>query len=560
LTEAALNHPARLAARRTSLILLLLTLTGFALRLPLLLRFPLREDEAIYGYWALHALYVDPLFLHVWPDKPPVFLWLLGAALQLWGHGPETAGAAMRIVSIMASTFTIPVLAACARRWWGEAAAVVAGLLVALNPFAISFAPTAYTDSLLVLAGSLALTLAVRRHWFWSGILLGITIMTKQQGLLFVPLVAACSLVPYTTHSWSQGSEHTQAHSGRVLYLGSLLRFATGLALVILPILYWDSLRWAVAPSPWDLGVTNVGGVAVLSPAAWVPRLAAWQELVGYLLASPWNWAAYIIVLVAAAVTSRRRRADGKAWQPAVLLAAWSTCFVLLHVGISVQAWDRYLLPLVVPLALLGGWTAAELIEIGQGQHHDTRLPIAPCTEWQRWLIAGAAAAVLLLLAGPAARAAQGGLPVGGDHGAYKGLDEALAAVDVPHTLLFHRELGWQARFALFDAIQSGDAELRYYPSAVYLADSAAKSPHRQRFVIVPDWAPLPDLRVQLAVRRLQAHMYRRSGHFTVYKIDELPLADASWRICSVPPFRTSGLRQLLPHEQNMISSADRGD
>ena len=179
---------------RAGLILALITLAGFALRLPLLMRFPLREDEAIYGYWALHAWYVDPLFLHVWPDKPPVFLWLLSAALQLWGHGPETAGAAARWINIMAGTLTIPVLAACARRWWGQGAAVVVALMVALNPFAISFAPTAFTDPLLVLAGSLALALIVRRRWFWSGFWLGIAIMTKQQGLLFAPLVVACGL------------------------------------------------------------------------------------------------------------------------------------------------------------------------------------------------------------------------------------------------------------------------------------------------------------------------------------------------------------------------------
>ncbi len=193
------------------------------------MRFPLREDEAIYGYWALHAWYVDPLFLHVWPDKPPIFLWLLSAALQLWGHGPETAGAAARWVNILAGTLTIPVLAACARRWWGMRAALVTALLAALSPFAISFAPTAFTDPLLVLAGSLALTLAVRRRWFWSGFWLGVAIMTKQQGLLFVPLVAACGL-------------YARPRACRQPAL------AGGLAAVVLPILYWDSLRWAVAP------------------------------------------------------------------------------------------------------------------------------------------------------------------------------------------------------------------------------------------------------------------------------------------------------------------------
>jgi 4-amino-4-deoxy-L-arabinose transferase-like glycosyltransferase len=515
----------------------LITLAGFALRLLLLMRFPLREDEAIYGYWALHAWYVDPLFLHVWPDKPPIFLWLLSAALQLWGHGPATAGAAARWISIMAGTLTIPVLAACARRWWGQSAAVVVALLVALNPFAISFAPTAFTDPLLALAGSLALTLVVRRHWFAGGFWLGIAIMTKQQGLLFVPLVVACALC-------SARQANARVSTGDKALrpiLEYFLHFFAGLGLVVLPILYWDSLRWAVAPSPWDLGASNAGGLTVLPPLASIERMPAWGELLWYLLASPSVWVAYMLALVIAFAAAWRRQAPITTWLPTVILAAWSGGFLLLHVAISVQVWDRYLLPLVIPLLLLGGWAAAELVR--------TEFPAAaaparsPRMALRQWLAFTVLTGILLLSTAPAAQAARGGLPIGGDHGAYTGLDEALAAVDSSHTLLFHRELGWQARFALFDAIRNGNVELRYFPSTVYLADSATKSPHKQRFVIVPAWAPLPDLQMQLAVRRLHARLILRAGHFTVYRIEVLPTPDTSWRVCSMTPFPVAPLQ-----------------
>jgi hypothetical protein len=472
----------------------------------------------------------DPLFLHVWPDKPPIFLWLLAAALQLWGHGPETAGAAARWVNIMAGTLTIPVLAACARRWWGGGAALATGLLAALSPFAISFTPTAFTDPVLVLAGSLALALAVRRRWFWSGFWLGVAIMTKQQGLLFVPLVAACGLY------------------ARPKVAGSV-RWVLGLAVVVLPILYWDSLRWAVAPSPWDLGATNVGGVALLAPSAWVGRAEGWLGLAWYLLASPWAWGACVVLLVLAAVDAWRRREPRESWLPALILAIWGAGFLLLHIGSSVQVWDRYLLPLSVLVALLGGWGVAEVgrgvtnrrgTRSGEEAGEDACSPIVPALV--------PFLAILVLLAVPAVTAAQGGLPIGGDHGAYAGLDEALAAVDRPGALLFHRELGWQARFALFDEIRSGEVELRYFPSAVYLADSATKSPHKERFVIVPDWAPLPDLGMQLAVRRLRGEVVLKRGHFTVYKIEEVPGGNASWRVCSLAAFDSHKLRQLLSH------------
>ena len=528
-----------MTARRWGLLLALLALLGFALRLPLLARFPFREDEAIYGFWALHGWYDDGLFLTVWPDKPPILLWLLGLAFQLWGHAPATAEAAARYANILASTLTIPVLAVTARRWWGWPAGLLAGLLAALNPFAISFAPTAFTDPVLVLAGSLALALAVRGRPFWGGLWLGVAIMTKQQGVLFAPLVLG---------AWAAGFPEgglPGRGASRKGVFPEALRFLAGLAFLTLPILYWDSLRWAVAPSPWDLGATNVGGVALLSPGDWPERAAAWGELAWWLLASPWAWGGYALALLGATVLAVRRRDPLRSWLPALLLLGWAGGFLLLHIATSVQVWDRYLLPLTVPLVLLGGWAAAASVT-NVVRHAASVTYMARHAASVTYVIyvigAGLMVALLLLIAPPAWEASQGRLPIGGDHGDYAGLNEALAAVNVPGALLFHRELGWHARFALFDPIRSGAVQLRYYPSSVYLADAATKSPHKDRFVIAPDWAPLPDLPLQLAARGLQAEIVRRSGHFTVYRIDERPTGDQSWRVCAPPVMYDRGL------------------
>ena len=62
---------------------------------------------------------------------------------------------------------------------------------MALSPFAISFSPTAFVDPVLVLAGSLALCMTVFARPLSAGLWLGAAIMTKQQGLLYVPLVVA---------------------------------------------------------------------------------------------------------------------------------------------------------------------------------------------------------------------------------------------------------------------------------------------------------------------------------------------------------------------------------
>ena len=282
----AVARPLPQARRRTAFdswlfgVILAATLIGAVLRLPLVSRFPLREDEAIYAFWALHGAHVDPLFLTVWPDKPPLFLWLFAATFQFGGATPVTA----RLLNVVLSTTAIPLVAMAAYRWWGKAAAVAAAVALALNPFAISFGPTAYTDPLLVCAGAGAVALVAWRRFFWAGALLGAAIMTKQQGLLFVPLVAAL------------GAWELRGAGGKAI-LRSAGLCLVGALLVTGPILYWDSLRWAVAPSPWDLGARNVGGVALAAPALWPARAQAWLALAGYLVASRWFAAGLLVVM-----------------------------------------------------------------------------------------------------------------------------------------------------------------------------------------------------------------------------------------------------------------------
>ena len=202
----------------------------------------------------------------------------------------------------------------------------------------------------------------------------------------------------------------------------------------------------------------------------------------------------------------------------------------------SVQVWDRYLLPLMVPLALLSGWALARLAA-------------------SRTSIAGVLTLILLIVLVPAAlQASVGRLPMGGDHGAYSGIDTVFDYVaemsDGQNVALYQRELGWHARFYLYDALARGDVDLRYYPSATFVADSAAKLPGQLRLLIVPDWAPVRDLEMQLAARGLAAGIVLRAGHFTVYALKPQPERDASWRVCrtqeEVPALTAPGAGAMM--------------
>jgi 4-amino-4-deoxy-L-arabinose transferase-like glycosyltransferase len=497
-------------ARTYPLALLALTCVGFALRLQLLHAFPLREDEAIYGYWARVAT-TDPFFLHVWPDKPPLFIWILTGAFALLGPGE----AAARLVSIFASTLTIPLVAAGAQRLWqSRMAAAAAALLFTLNPFSVSFAPTAYTDSLLVCLGVAALVLALQGRALGAGMLVAAACMTKQQGVFYVPLVIG--LLVTAKRAGTDVRVSWRERGAKVAWL------LLGMALVVLPILWWDSQRWAVAPSPWDLAQRTYAPLNWLPLQQWPARWDAWAKVLWYLGGSWTVWAMVIGAIAGAAFIVWRR-------VELILVFGWGVAFFTLHLVTSVEVWDRYLLPLapwlawIVSGALLALW----------------RLRMA---DWLRGLL------FLLMVMGaaefayPAVTAAHGQLPIGADHGDYAGLTEAIAWVEQQNgpAILYHQVLGWHFRFYLYDETQPvGDRpprfDLRWFPSAAYLADNAVKSPFPPKYLIAPDWATPPDLALHLAMRGLALVERLHVGRFAVLEIVQPPRPLCDWCKSTAP-------------------------
>ena len=529
-----------LRARKYPIALVLLTSIGLLLRLPLIARFPFREDEAIYAFWALQARQ-DPLFLTVWPDKPPIFIWLLSATFSLFGVGEVSA----RGLNITLSVLTILVVATTAKRLWGRRAGAIAALAFALNPFAISFAPTAFTDPMLVLAGSLALSMSVCRRPFWAGLWLGVAVMTKQQGVLYAPLILGIWVAGLRL--WANYSNHEIVKVAR--------DFAIGLLLVILPILAWDSLRWAVAPSPWDLSIRNYGVLRLLPPSQWADRVVWWLPLLWYLTAS---WAVWILLLLASlilvinrfwvAVKNSNMKTTGAqrhgekpgAQQPPChpftlspfrlvtpsslhILSFWSVAFIGLHVITTIQTWDRYLLPLAPILALCIGYWVAQ-----SGQSLPTR----------QFLAVGMSLLLLLFL--PAFKAATGQLPIGADHGAYSGLHQAIAWIqeevseknDTAPIILYHRVLGWHHQFYFAEQIREGKVKLRWFSDSIYLIDNAQKAPHLRKFLVQPTWAPNRDLEMRAAIGKMTLRQRARFGNFIVLELSQPAQPICTWCLC----------------------------
>jgi hypothetical protein len=152
-------------------------------------------------------------------------------------------------------------------------------------------------------------------------------------------------------------------------------------------------------------------------------------------------------------------------------------------------------------------------------------------------------------------------MPIGGDHGDYAGFTAATAwlanAEENPaHSslILYHQALGWHFHFYLYDELQpQGDdpprIDLRWFPSAAYLADNAAKSPYPPKYLLIPEWATPRDLALHLALRGLHLEPRLQVGRFTILEIIQPMRPLCNWCMSSLPiELPTSSAPIFMPY------------
>ena len=572
--------------------------------IPWLTNYPLHRDEALYGFWArLIASGQDPLLLIPWVDKPPLVLYLLAADVRAFG----TSELALRVPGIIASLLLVLVTFGFARRAYDVRTALVAAGLLALSPFAILFAPTAFTDPWLTLWLVAAAWAALARRPLLAGLLLGLAVASKQQGVLGVPLVFALLAVG----RWRRANSKWQMANGKwqianrnpaeLSAMRDMLYAALGFALIFAPVTYWDSLRWVNRPSFWDRSVATYGQLALAPLVEWPQRAADWAAQLGYLFGLPALSGGLLLIAATVGVRailawyaqrwvrttecpiasspqsgnaervtlrvsgssaqhpsqrtsseeSHERERDSSlnarryapyvidplrvtgpggetgpiaaplATRVDVILAAYIAGYLALHFVVTFQPWDRYLLPVLPWICVLAarglvlGWERlGGQMKLHRPFRSAALLLLVPALLYASWL-------------GTAGR-----LPVGSDHGAYTGLDQAIATLRAQpaDTIIYDRWLGWHYDFYLFDAPQ----ERRWWGSGWKLADDAAHTartePERAQWVVLPDWetSAVEDLHLPLASRGLALveieRIYRpdNTRSFTVYRIAPL--------------------------------------
>jgi len=266
---------------------------------------------------------------------------------------------------------------------------------------------------------------------------------------------------------------------GPGLRRASLARLGLGFALVAAVALGWDAAR-TQRPGFWQQSLIAYGGLAPAATAGLAERAGDWLRLLDLFWASPWVNGLAGAALAGWLILAAFRRAPRPTRMDAVL-ALFCLGYLALHWLLSFQVWDRYLLPLVPLAALL---VARGLVEFAR--------PSLRVPEAERRAALGSRAAALGLvfiigLAGPLGQATGSALPVGGDHGAYDGIDGLAAAIraEAPAgAVLYHHWLGYHYRFYLHGA----PLRLHWYPDVQDLAHDATVYRREPRYIAFPSF------------------------------------------------------------------------
>jgi 4-amino-4-deoxy-L-arabinose transferase-like glycosyltransferase len=548
--------------RRTAPVLILLLLLAFALRVTYFTQDRFHADEALYAGWALRILDGDPFLLEVPVDKPPLYLHTLAASMRAFGRSEFAA----RLPNLGASMLGIALVYRLGKRLYGRHTGLWAAFWICLSPFDILFARTAFTDPMLVLWVLAACNAAVAGRWAWAGVAMGLGFATKQHAVVLIPLPLLLG--------WAAHHRPTFRESGR-----RLLAATAGFAIPSSLVTWWDSARWEVRPGYWRQSALSYGGLTWADPAQWGVRFVEWGSWARYLVGSPLLYALLLVGTTAlllgnwgvsvrsnAALDSggaRGRRAapraeprrsapgrglgasaDPKKGLNDAVLAGCAAAYVVLHTTLQFSVWDRYLLPLAPLVALL----LARIVERGMAwlARSKTSLTLREsCRKvglgfWSRsfsWFLvqhklfflrALCVSMVVPVALFSGVKAALNGYPVGGEHWAYQGLDDAVAYLvehAAPDAVLYHHWLRWHYTYYLHGT----DFELRWWQSNEHLYREAARTPAREQYIILPDWGTLDPRSEGIVLEPVyETRRWDGSVSFRVYRIHYLPASHAS--------------------------------
>ncbi len=474
-------------------------LCAILIPLNLLTSQPFHHDEALYGIWALEIVSGDnPLLAQTPIDKPPLFLYTVAGAMRVLGAAETVA----RLPSLLATALSVGLTFLLGQKLYSRGVGLLAAWLVALSPFTILFAPTAFTDPLLVGWVLAACLVAAQGRARWSGFWLGLAVATKQQGIFFIPLAMALLL---NSHLTEQPVKNIPKQATR--FIRPLLRMILVLALTLLPVFIWDGLR-AQSPGFWRQSLVNYGGLAG-EGAGFSERWTGFVALLEYGTASPLLNTVFIIGLPLLILYGAWRKSN-EAWRVDWIISLFILAFLFGHAWVSFQVWDRYLLGLIPFLALLMARILLWPYAVLQKQWLNQRPTLRPVGDIIVVLVMGGL--LMLTLARPVQDAANARYPLGSNSNALRGISQITAYLQGntgANSTLYHRWLGAHWRFYLWDY----PYDLQFWDSPQLLAAKAQPG----HLIAFPSWQSDTEARLALAGVGLElealAYAYTPAGY-----------------------------------------------
>ncbi len=330
--------------------LVLLLLVGLALfGAGLGLRDPWPPDEPRFALVGREmAESGDWLFPHrngeLYPDKPPVFMWLVGAGYLVTGK----IRIAFLLPSLIAGLGTVLVVYDAARRLWNRRVALVAGIaLLATMQFVLQ-ARTGQIDALLTLWTTLALYGLLRhlvlgpswRWWTAAFVAMGLGVVTKGVGAL-----PGLVLAPY---AWAR----IRGWPLLPRFRWSWWRTALGPAAMLAVVGAWLVPMLAAVAASGDPALAAYRDNILLKQTA-ERYVAAWhhERWFGYYLlqVAPWAWLplSFALPWLIPGWSRRLRRREPRT----LLLVGW-VLLVLLFFSVSPGKRGVYILPAAPALVL----------------------------------------------------------------------------------------------------------------------------------------------------------------------------------------------------------------
>lgn len=473
-----LNNPARSgrAQDNAAVAMFGIVLLGFALRAALLSANRFHPDESLYASFALKIADARDVWLsHEVVDKSPLAFYLGAAALNMLGakarYNIFMSELALRLPALAASTVSIALAAACARKLHSAQAGLFAGLLLALSPLAISFGATLFMDALLSCALLASLLLVLRGHWAWSGCAFAAAYACKQSALVFAPLVLTLGvLVQLAAPGPNSRGQH-------------LRNWITPLLVVLAAVYFWDYVR-AAPIGFWAQGYADNMPGRFIRPAELLPR---WQQLAGLgaaVTGAPALNALLLAYCIWLPLSSMRSNPQPLQTTISMVILGFIVAYLAGHWLLAFNLYDRYLVPLAPLIIILLAQPLAAAAGLLQGY--------GPARVMRAVAVAGTA--VLLTLLPASLRASASGYALGGDHGAYDGIEKVAAALRSAPTgsVLYDQWLDWQWKFYL----DHSPAYIGWVQGPQNLAaDLRAFGASSPRYFVAPSWEPMAEMR-----------------------------------------------------------------